>query len=77
MVMFVGYSLLVLSYPMARIIMEVLKVYSQFRNHNNCLGFVIDVSILELLHVDVYAIVRIDKLMTLKHSEGKLVITPF
>ncbi|CAF4110009.1 unnamed protein product [Rotaria magnacalcarata] len=37
-------------------------------------GFVIDVSILESLHLDVYAILRIEKLNVLKHSEGKYVL---
>ncbi|CAF1292396.1 unnamed protein product [Adineta steineri] len=37
-------------------------------------GFVIDVSNLELLHVNVYAVVSIDRLVALKHSEGKYVL---
>lgn len=38
------------------------------------LGFVIDVSILDLLAIDVYAIVRINRLIVLKDTPGKLVM---
>ena len=35
------------------------------------LGFVIDMSILDSLHINVYAVVRIEKLMVLNDSPGK------
>jgi hypothetical protein len=41
----------------------------QYFKYNIDLGFVVDVFVLEYLHADVYAIVRINKLTILKHSQ--------
>ncbi len=41
----------------------------QYFKHNIDLGFVVDASVLESFHADVYAIVRINKLTILKHSQ--------
>ena len=51
--------------------MEVVRPSWHWLRHSINLGFVIDVSILESSQADVYAIIRIDKLMVLKHLQEK------
>ncbi|CAF3516473.1 unnamed protein product [Rotaria socialis] len=41
---------------------------------NDYRGFVIDISLLNALNVDIFAIVRIEKLIVLKHPQGKYVL---